>query len=265
MNEPVDVEVIQARIESPIRPSVTWLITKTWALIAEVRALRAQLAQAEAERAEALEDARQQQQLKWDALRELDALRPQLVALKFKLDFLNEIGEPDWCGEHPRRFAVDAGEGDDGPYDQCQKCRAEQLVVERLKHDIKGLDEIHRHLGQCVTAQQARVRVLEKALSGRYEPAPSLPSVEAKEEPVRRSPHNVDCDIFDIDPAIGRATKPCNCAAPPAPACPTCGGKQHYTGFGHGLCRCKPEPPSAEHDALSCPPNCKLETHRSAK
>ena len=60
-------------------------------------------------------------------------------AAKRRLDFFESVGDPDWCGEHERRFSINAREGDDGVYDECQKCRAEQAearlaaVVEALK------------------------------------------------------------------------------------------------------------------------------------
>lgn len=58
--------------------------------------------------------------------RRIAALQADLEAARTRLSFLNEIGEPDWCGEHPRRFAVDAGQDDEGgTADQCQVCRAD--------------------------------------------------------------------------------------------------------------------------------------------
>lgn len=43
---------------------------------------------------------------------------------KRKLAFLESVPEPSdngWCCEHPRRFQVDARDGDEGSYDECQK------------------------------------------------------------------------------------------------------------------------------------------------
>src|SRR5437773_1546782 len=70
------------------------------------------------------------------------ALREENGRLLARLDFLNGISEDEksgWCGEHPRRFAVNAGSDDEGPYDSCQVCRAEKAesanraLVEALK------------------------------------------------------------------------------------------------------------------------------------
>lgn len=71
-----------------------------------------------------------------------------------KLAFLEGVPEPSdsgWCCEHPRRFQVDARNGDEGSYDECQKCRAEkaEAEVERLRAEIRERLSFTLDDGEC--------------------------------------------------------------------------------------------------------------------
>jgi len=68
----------------------------------------------------------------------------RIAELERRLAFLNDIdADPTsgWCGEHPRRFAINSS--DDG--EECQKCRADKADAM-----VTGLRESHAELVEAV-------------------------------------------------------------------------------------------------------------------
>jgi hypothetical protein len=62
---------------------------------------------------------------------------------------------------------------------------------------LDALEALRREVGAAVALARAEVH-----------PGHTGPCTSGLDHP---TPHDPDCDTQDVDPAIGRATKPCNC------------------------------------------------------